>query len=282
MRRSHETFYHLIQNNPFGVYVVDADFRLREVSRGAQKVFENVRPLLGRDFAEVLQVIWDEPFASEAIGRFRHTLETGEPYEATRTVERRHDVADVEAYDWRIDRVTLPDGRFGVVCYFYDLSERQRWEAALSASEARQSAALAVANLGTFEWELGSGVVTLDERSRQIFGFAPGEGTRQEEVFGRIDPADLPRVHAQAMTSARELSRLDIEYRILLPGGGTRTVISISDAVAGRDGTAERMFGVFGDVTERRRGERLLAAQNRALELVATGAPLPEALGALA
>src|SRR5918993_5820103 len=32
LRRSHDTFYHLIQNNPVGVYVVDADFRLREVS----------------------------------------------------------------------------------------------------------------------------------------------------------------------------------------------------------------------------------------------------------
>jgi len=64
LQRSSETFYNLIQNNPFGVYIVDADFRLRQVSLGAQKVFANVRPLLDRDFSEVLHILWPEPFAS--------------------------------------------------------------------------------------------------------------------------------------------------------------------------------------------------------------------------
>jgi len=104
-RRIAETFYHLIQNAPFGIYLVDADFRLVQVSQGSQKVFENVRPLLGRDFAEVLRAIWNETFASEAIGHFRHTLETGEPYNAPSTVEQRSDIPHIEAYDWRIERV---------------------------------------------------------------------------------------------------------------------------------------------------------------------------------
>lgn len=137
IRRNHETFYNLIQNNPFGVYVVDAEFKLAETSLGSQKVFENVRPLLGRDFAEVMRVVWAEPFATEAIGRFRHTLATGEPYSSLRTVEHRGDVGSVEAYDWRIERIDLPDGRHGVVCYFYDLSERLEFEQKLKVSEER-------------------------------------------------------------------------------------------------------------------------------------------------
>lgn len=84
---------------------------------GAQKVFENIRPLIGRDFAEVLGLIWPEPFASEVISRFRHTLLTGEPYNAPGMVERRRDINSVESYDWKIERMTLPDGRLGVVCH---------------------------------------------------------------------------------------------------------------------------------------------------------------------
>lgn len=137
LRASHNTFRHLVENSPFGVYVIDADFRLAQVSAGAQKVFENVRPLIGRDFAEVLQIIWLEPFASEAITHFRHTLKTGEPYHAPSIVERRQDTDEVESYDWKIERITLPDGRFGVVCHFYDLSERLHYEAALRDSEER-------------------------------------------------------------------------------------------------------------------------------------------------
>ena len=78
LQRSTESFYGLIACNPFGVYLINADFKLVEVSLGAQKVFENVRPLHGSDLAEALHHIWPEPFASDAIGRFRHTLATGD------------------------------------------------------------------------------------------------------------------------------------------------------------------------------------------------------------
>jgi PAS domain S-box-containing protein len=126
LRAAHDTLRHMVDRSPFGMYVVNADFRLVQVSNGAQKVFQCVRPLLGRDFAEVLRAIWEEPFASEAIERFRQTLATGEPYSVRRSIEQRHDTPEVEAYDWRIERHMLPDGRFGVVCHFYDLTERER------------------------------------------------------------------------------------------------------------------------------------------------------------
>ena len=128
LRMAHDTFRHLVDRSPFGIFAVDADFRLIQVSDGAQKIFENVRPRIGRDFAEVLRFIWPEPFATEAIGRFGHTLATGEPYHSRSIVERRADIGATETYDWKIERVTLPDGRPGVVCHFYDLSERQRHE----------------------------------------------------------------------------------------------------------------------------------------------------------
>ncbi len=136
LRRQVETFEALIANNPFGVYLVDADFTLRVVSRGAQTVFANVRPLIGRDFADILRAVWPEPFASEAIGHFRRTLDTGIAYQAGPTSEQRADVEAREAYDWRIERVSLPDGRYGVVCYFYDLTEREDWTHVLAEREA--------------------------------------------------------------------------------------------------------------------------------------------------
>ena len=134
LQAAHSTFRHLVEKSPFGIYAVDADFRVAQVSTGAEKVFENVHPLLNRDFAEVIRIVWPEPFASEVIKLFSHTLETGEPYHAPSTTEQRRDIGVTESYDWKIERVTLPDGRFGVVCHFYDLSERQRYEAELSAA----------------------------------------------------------------------------------------------------------------------------------------------------
>src|SRR5262249_29422104 len=57
LRMAHDTFRHLVERSPFGIVAVDADFRLVQVSDGAQKMFENVRPLIGRDFADVLRVV---------------------------------------------------------------------------------------------------------------------------------------------------------------------------------------------------------------------------------
>ncbi len=127
LERNAKTFANMVVSNPFGVYVVDADFKLTNVSRGAEKTFENIEPLIGRDFAEILRIVWTEPFASEAIGHFRDTLETGEPY-ISLTTNQRANIDAVEAYDWRIERIELPDGQYGVVCYFYDLSERNSYE----------------------------------------------------------------------------------------------------------------------------------------------------------
>ena len=126
LHTAHDTFRSLIDRSPFGTYVIDSDFRLVQISKGGQKAFGNV-PLMGHDFAEVVHKIWPDPFASEIIAHFRHTLATGEPYYAE-TNERRADINTTEAYDWKIERIIVPDGRFGVVCHFYDLSERIRHE----------------------------------------------------------------------------------------------------------------------------------------------------------
>lgn len=126
--RNARTFESLVRDNPFGIYVIDNDFRLFNHSRGAHPVFAGIEPLIGRDFAEILRIVWTEPFASEAIARFRHTLSTGEPYVSYGTIEVRANVDATEAYDWRIEQISLPDGRTGVVCYFYDLSERMALE----------------------------------------------------------------------------------------------------------------------------------------------------------
>jgi PAS domain S-box-containing protein len=128
LQGAHQTFSALVDRSPFGIYIIDADFRILQVSDGARTVFAGVDPLVGRDLAEALQQIWAEPFASEAIAQFRHTLATGESF-AAESIERRADNQATEAYDWRIERITLPDGRPGVVCHFYDLTERHRHDA---------------------------------------------------------------------------------------------------------------------------------------------------------
>ena len=125
LQGAHQTFSALVERSPFGIYLVDADLRILQASDGTRQAFAGVHPLIGRDLADAQHQIWGAEFADSVIARFRHTLATGEPY-AGESVETRTDRDATEAYDWRIERITLPDGRPGVVCHFYDLTERHR------------------------------------------------------------------------------------------------------------------------------------------------------------
>ncbi len=135
MRRNEELFATLVESAPFGVYFIDSEFRLRAINKGSEAVFRGIEPLIGRDFAEILRIVWQEPFATEAIEHFRHTLRTGEAFISPPTIEPRANIEEIQSYDWQIHRITMPDGTYGVVCYFYDLSEQKRMEARVRASE---------------------------------------------------------------------------------------------------------------------------------------------------
>ena len=107
---------------PIGMYVVDADFRLRLANPLARSVFGG-RDWIGADFGELIHTIWPDPYAGYLLERFRQTLASGEPYEHGSHSEQRRDRGAVEHYKWRIHR-TLLDGRPAVICYFRDITER--------------------------------------------------------------------------------------------------------------------------------------------------------------
>ena len=122
LRRRTAQFETLLNEAPMGVYVIDADFRITEANPTARPVFGDIPDLIGRDFEEVLHVLWPKQYADEVVRIFRRTLETGEPYSEPERIERRLDRGVTEYYEWQISRIALPDGRDGVVCYFRDIS----------------------------------------------------------------------------------------------------------------------------------------------------------------
>jgi PAS domain S-box-containing protein len=127
----------LLNQAPLGVYLVDANFRIRDVNPTALKVFGDIPNLIGRDFEEVIHMLWGKTFGDEVVAIFRHTLTTGEPYQTPERIEHRLDRDVTEYYEWRVDRIPLPEGGFGVVCYFRDISGQVRARAAISESEDR-------------------------------------------------------------------------------------------------------------------------------------------------
>lgn len=144
LRLRTEQFQTLLNDAPLGVYLVDADFRVREVNPTARPVFGDIEGLIGQDFDYVIHVLWPKAYADEVVRIFRHTLDTGEPYFAPERIEERRDRGNIEFYEWQTNRIALPDGRFGVVCYFRDISEHIRSRTALEDADRQKDEFLAM------------------------------------------------------------------------------------------------------------------------------------------
>jgi PAS domain S-box-containing protein len=129
LERNEALFSSLVTQSPVGVYVVDSLFRLCQANPLARAAFRSIRPLVGHDFSEVLRKIWPSRIAARLERTFRDTLKTGTAHRSPEFVERRRDTGVEEAYEWQTQRVTLPAGKFGVVCFFTEVTERRQAEA---------------------------------------------------------------------------------------------------------------------------------------------------------
>jgi len=253
LRAAHDTFRHLVENSPFGVYVVDAEFRLVQVAAGARKTFENVEPLLGRDFAEVLRILWPEPFASEAIGRFRHTLASGETYRAPSTLERRRDIDQLQSYDWKIERLLLPDGRPGVVCHFYDLSEQRRLEGELRESEERFRLASDAAATLVYDVDLTGRRKAVVHGLERVTGYDPSEvPLTLDWWYSLLHSEDLP-VHRERLAKLLEAGQpYTAMYRIRRKDGAWIWVEGKAQIIKDAGGEPTQVVGVLHDITQRK------------------------------
>jgi PAS domain S-box-containing protein len=247
---------------------VDADFRLVQASIGARRAFADVNPLIGRDLAEVLRSVWPEPSATEAIDRFRHTLATGERYHAPASIVLRKNTGAVESYDWKIERLTMPDGRFGVVCNFYDLSERQKYEAALRESEEIFRAMFDSSAVGKIEIEIPTGrflranaamcrFVGYSEeelRARTVLDIThPDEREQDRESLRRVDAGMLPV--------------FDREKRYISKDGKILWARVTANTIRDEAGRPVRNTAVIQDINDRKRAEQDLEASRTRLQL---------------
>jgi PAS domain S-box-containing protein len=141
-------------------------------------------------------------------------------------------------------------------------------------NDAWRTSALTMAKLGAFEWEVESGIVRLDLRSREIFGFLADEDVTNEAVFGRIHEEDLPSVHSASMAAVTAGKPINVDYRIVLPDGAVRHVGSRCEPVLAPEGRTRLMLGVFVDITDQKNAEVALRESEKRFRTMADRAPV--------
>ncbi|MBC7600943.1 MAG: PAS domain S-box protein, partial [Polaromonas sp.] len=140
-----------------------------------------------------------------------------------------------------------------------DLTERNRAETQLRASEERRRLALDAAELGTWHVEPATRATKTDARYRAIFGTTE-EWTDYLQAVAVIHPDDQPAV-LEAVAAATRLENpvpYAIEFRIVHPDGSLRWVLANGRASFEGAGPTRRVVsfdGTVADITDRKRGE---------------------------
>ncbi len=215
LREAQKTFSELVDYAPFGIYIVDSQFRIAQMNIGSREgAFRNVRPVIGRDFTEAMHILWPEPVAEEIIANFRHTLDTGEPYHSQRFANPRHDIGTVESYEWELYRMMLTDGQFGVVCYYFDSTKLREAEEKLRVSEERFRSIFENSPNVIYRFNLQTGQYEYMSPAIRSLSYEPEELTAMsyEEVLSRVHPDDLPNLR-KSLASLNETGKALAEYR---------------------------------------------------------------------
>jgi len=254
-------FETLLNEAPLGVYLVDQDFRIAAVNPVAVPAFGAIPGLIGRDFGEVIHILWPKAYADEIVRIFRRTLETGEPHIEPEHVEQRLDRGITEYYEWRVSRIPLPGNRRGVVCYFRDISKVVTTREALREADSRKDEFLA-----TLAHELRNPLAPL-RSSLEVLSIATGQGAppgpaleimeRQLSHLVRLvdDLMELSRITRGNFELRKEPARLDAALRSaieacepLIRAGGHRLNLSLPPDPIVLDADPVRLAQVFGNL----------------------------------
>jgi serine phosphatase RsbU (regulator of sigma subunit)/anti-sigma regulatory factor (Ser/Thr protein kinase) len=111
--------------------------------------------------------------------------------------------------------------------------------------------ALAVNGMGSFTWDVPSGVMHYDDAALAVMGFGPGEFDGSLGALGaRMLPAELPAVKEQVERALRERSAFSLYFRVRHPGGRLRWTHTQGHVVCDERRQPVQVIGIVRDASQ--------------------------------
>jgi PAS domain S-box-containing protein len=222
------------------------------------KVLSYINPagaaLLGfEDVAEATDLLWSKfvhPDDHSLIAARRaSTLESGQANEPVviRFLARDGEVVDAETRSV----ATVYQGRPAVLVVAHDVRSRLRTVSALRDSERSLATAQELANVGSWEQDLTTGLVSWSDTLYRLLGYEPLEVVpSMQALIDRTHPAERARFVA-GMRGWNDLNEVDeSKRRIVRPNGEVRHLTLRVVLVRSATGVPQRLIGTTHDVTE--------------------------------
>jgi PAS domain S-box-containing protein len=137
-----------------------------------------------------------------------------------------------------------------------DITLRRRAQDALRLSEESLRQALQAARGGTWYYDPQTETFIWSDEFFMLLGLEPGGCEPTVENWIRcVHPEDRARALEQSRAALRAYSEVEVEYRVVLPGGDVRWLYGRGKKVADEAGGPSRVAGVVLDITARKTAE---------------------------
>jgi PAS domain S-box-containing protein len=157
-----------------------------------------------------------------------------------------------------------------VVARVEDITDERRADEALRASEERLRLAQQAACIGTFEWNIETGLNTWTPQLEEIYGLPPGGfGGTQTAFENLVHPDDRAGVIELNNRALKTGNPTEGEWRVVWPDGSVHWIAGRWQVFLNESGEPLRMVGVNGDVTQRKRVEEALRESEERFRLAA-------------
>jgi PAS domain S-box-containing protein len=138
----------------------------------------------------------------------------------------------------------------------------------LRESEERFRFAQRAARIGTFDWNIETGVNTWTPELEELYGLPPGAfGHTQKAWEDLIHPADRASALRRVAESFEIRSPVEEEWRVIWPDGSVHWITGRWQVFRNATGEPTRMMGVNIDVTERKNMEEAVRKSEERLRL---------------
>jgi PAS domain S-box-containing protein len=254
-------FETLLNQAPIGVFVLDSEFRIRQVNPNGRAFFGDIPNLVGRDFDEVAHLIWGPESADEIVRLSKHTLESGEPSSIAEHVAQRIDRGVTEYHHWRVDRIPLSDDRPGLVHYFRDIAGE---------IFAREEVARSGERFRAFVTATSDAVYRMSpdwNEMRQLRGrdfITDAESVSDSWLENYVPQADQPQVLEAIRNAVEHKNIFEMEHRVIHVDGSIGWTFSRAVPLFDDKGEIREWFGTARDITAQKRiQEQLREAAER-------------------
>jgi PAS domain S-box-containing protein len=157
-----------------------------------------------------------------------------------------------------------------VLAMVEDITDKKKAEEALRASEERLRLAQQAARIGSFEWNVQTGVNTWTPELEAMYGLQPGGFSQTQTAFENLvhadDRAGVIRLVDRALKTGQPTEG---EWRAVWPDGSVHWIAGRWQVLMNESGEPARMIGVNIDVTGRKRAEEALHESEERFRLAA-------------